>query len=150
MLKLILAVFTVCSLLFPPASHAVERDVLLDRIDNLSQEVERLKQQVEEMEASDAVQDKKIVSQEEKIKDVEYNANKAADISRFNLFGDYRFRVDSIRAKFPAQHTYYYPAMGFGSDKAFTAENDSIMTHRFRLNIEAPATDNIGFVGKFA
>jgi len=149
-MNFILTVFIVCCLLLPAASDAVERDVLLDRIDKLSQEVERLRQQVEEVEAKEAVQDDQITSQKEKIKDVEYNANKAADISRLNIFGDYRFRVDSIRAKFPAQHTYHYPSMGFGSDKSFTARNDSIMTHRFRLNIEAPATENIGFVGRLA
>ncbi len=146
-MKLILIVFTVCSMLFPAASYAIERDVLLDMIDELSQKVERL---TKEIETKEAVQDETIVTHEKKIKDAAYNADKAVDISRFSLYGDYRFRADSVRAKFPAQHTYYYPAMGFGSDKSFTAENDSIMTHRFRLNVEAKATENIGFVGRLA
>jgi len=142
-MKLILIVFTVCSMLFPAASYAIERDVLLDRIDELSQKVERL---TKEIETKEAVQDETIVTHEKKIKDAAYNADKAVDISRFNLKGDYRFRVDSIKAKFPAQSTL----MGFSSGDSFTAKNDSIMTHRFRLNIEAKATENIGFMGRLA
>ena len=145
-MKVILTVFIVCSLLFPAASSAVERDVLLDRIDELSQEVKRLKQEVKEIEVKGTALDEKILSHEKKIKDAAYNADKAADISRFNIKGDYRFRVDSIKAKFPAQSTL----MGFSSDDSFIAKNNSIMTHRFRLNIDAKATENIGFMGRLA
>ena len=141
--KNIFVVIIVFFLFFPIASFAVEKEELIKKIEDLNSELEKLKKQVNEIETKDA-------SQEEKIKEVEKKADKASDISRFTIYGDYRFRVDSVRAKFPAQHTYYYPAMGFGSDRSFTAENDSIMTHRFRLNIEAPATENIGFVGRLA
>jgi len=143
-MKLILIVLAVfCTLMSPAASNAEEKEELLLKIEDLSREVEKLKKQVNEIGTKDA-------SQEEKIKEVEKKADKASEISRFTLYGDYRFRIDSIRAKFPAQYTHYYPAMGFGSDESFTAQNDSIMTHRFRLNIEAPATENIGFVGRLA
>jgi hypothetical protein len=143
-MKSFLIVFLVFSLFFPPVLFAVEKEQLLKKVEDLTEEIERIKRQVEEIKTKET-------TQEEKIKDIEYNANKAADISRFNIFGDYRFRIDSIRAKFPAQHTYYYPnGEFFGSDKSFTAKNDSIMTHRFRLNIEAKATENIGFTGRLA
>lgn len=130
-------------LLLPLPSFATEKDEIIKKIEDLNSELEKLKKQVNEIETKDTLQ-------EEKIREVEKKADKASDISRFTIYGDYRFRVDSVRAKFPAQYTYYYPAMGFGSDESFTAKNDSIMTHRFRLNISAQATENIGFVGRLA
>ncbi|MBI5049408.1 MAG: DUF3373 family protein [Nitrospirae bacterium] len=149
-MKKLFAVFLVFSLIFPVSSFADEKEEILKKIEGLTNEIEKLKRQVEDMKTKDVSQEEKITSQEDKIKEVEKKADKAADISRFTLSGDYRFRIDSIRANFPAQYTYYYPAMGFGSAQAFTAKNDSIMTHRFRLNIAAQATENIGFVGRLA
>lgn len=149
-MKKLLAVFLVFSLLFPVALFAEEKDEILKKIEALTNEIEKLKRQVEDMKTKDASQEEKIAVQEEKIKEVEKKADKVSEISRFTLSGDYRFRIDSVRAKFPAQYTYYYPSMGFGSAESFTAKNDSIMTHRFRLNIGAQATENIGFVGRLA
>ena len=149
-MKKFLIVFLIFFLFFPVALFADEKEEILRKIESLADEIKKLKQQVEEIKTKETTQEEKITSQEDKIKEVEKKADKASEISRFTLSGDYRFRIDSVRAEFPAQHTYYYPMMGFGSDKSFTAKNDSIMTHRFRLNISAQATENIGFVGRLA
>jgi len=163
-MKTILLVFLIFSLFSPLALFAGEKEEILKKIEDLTSEVEKLrksedtlineieklKKRVEGVEKKDTTHEEKITVQEEKIKEVEKKADKAAELSRFTLSGDYRFRLDSVRAKFPAQYTYYYHAMGFGSAEPFTAKNDSIMTHRFRLNISAQATDNIGFMGRLA
>ncbi|MBI5408010.1 MAG: DUF3373 family protein [Nitrospirae bacterium] len=138
-MKYFLAGLIVFLLILPSASFADEKEELLRKMEGLTKELEKLKQQVDEIKTKDT-------QQEEKFKEVEKKADKASEISRFTLSGDYRFRVDSVRVKFPAQHTY----MGFGSDESFTAKNDSIMTHRFRFNISAQATEHIGFVGRLA
>jgi hypothetical protein len=155
-------------LLFPTALFAGEKEDILKKIEDLTNEVEKLrksedtlineieklKKRVEGLEKKDTTQEEKITVQEEKIKEVEKKADKAAEISRFTFSGDYRFRLDSVRAKFPAQYTLpYHPTLYpnfFHSDESFTAKNDSIMTHRFRLNIAVQATDNIGFMGRLA
>ena len=142
-MKRFMVVLIVFLLVLPAASFAVEKEDLLKKMEELSREIEKLKQQMNEAVTKDTLQ-------EEKIKEVEKKADKSSENSRFTLSGDYRFRVDSVRAKFPAQYTYYYPTSGFGSDVPFTAKNDSILTHRFRFNIAAQATENIGFVGRLA
>lgn len=163
-MKFTLLVFIVICMLSPVASFADEKEDILNKINEitgeidkikkiegtLNREIEDLKRQVEDLKTRDTSQEGKITVQEEKIREVEEKADKASEVSRFTFSGDYRFRIDSIRAKFPAQYTYYYPAMGFGSDKSFTAKNDSIMTHRFRFNIAAQATKDIGFMGRLA
>jgi hypothetical protein len=149
-MKKFLVVFLILSLHFPAVLFADEKEEILKKIENLTNEIENLKRQVEEMKAKDTTQEEKIAVQEQKIKEVANKADKADEISRFTLSGDYRFRIDSVKAKFPAQYTYYYPAMGFGTNNSFTAKNDSIMTHRFRLNITTQATENIGFMGRLA
>lgn len=55
--------------------------------------------------------------------------------SRFNLYGDFRTRLD-----------YYTADTAFGR----TVDNDTIWTNRFRLNMRVKATENVEFKGRLA
>lgn len=86
---------------------------LQQKIDALSKELEALKQKTEQVEKK--------------------------SLGRWlELGGDYRFRVDSLRGEV-APHNL----MGTGANEGFVAKNDSLMTHRFGLNLKAKATKDV-------
>lgn len=157
------ALVIVLFILFPAPSFASEEEILkrvdaltkeLQKMDEIKKELESLKKQVEDIK-------KKDVSQEKKIKDVEKLAKKAEGISRFEIWGEYRFKADSIHANFDRFTGYKWnsnvtmggAAIGAFQPKQyeeFTASDNSLLTNRLRLKFKVKATEDVDFTGRLA
>lgn len=162
-IKRFIAVVLIFSFLFPAYSFASQEEILkkiealtkeLQKMDELKKELESLKKQVEDIK-------KKDTAQEKKIKDVEKLAKKAEGISRFELWGEYRFKLDSIHAKFDRFTGFRWNSnvtMGGASVGAFqprqygefTAHDDTLLTNRLRLKMKVKATEDVDFTGRLA
>jgi Tfp pilus assembly protein PilN len=134
---------------------------LLQRIDQLTQELQKVKQQLQEVQANQREQGQDLYNvkakQQEQTETVA-EVGKGLDdllvdgIGRFELWGDYRFRADST---YLHQPTYWdastmlvtgMPTLRSDHDP----DNDSIYTNRFRLNLQAKASDNLTFKARLA
>jgi hypothetical protein len=158
--------FLFLALVLPGASFAggyaaPTTEDLLQRIDQLTQELQKVKQQLQEVQANQRDQgqdlyDVKAKQQEqtEIVADVEKGLDDLVvdGIGRFDLWGDYRFRVDST---YLHQPTYWdastMMATGMPTLKsAHDPDNDTIYTNRFRLNLQIKPSDNLTFKARLA
>jgi hypothetical protein len=97
---------------------------------------------------------KKDTAHEKKIKDVEKVAKKAEGISRFELWGEYRFKADSIHANFD-RFTGFRWNSDIGAFQPiqygeFTAHDDTLLTNRLRLKFKVRATEDVDFTARLA
>ncbi len=167
-MKRAMIVFLVLSLISPSSVFAMEKDEILKKLENvlkkneeLFKEVEQLKRQMQDIKSKEDTQDKKISAQEKKVKDVEKLAKKAEGISRFEVWGEYRFKADSIHANFDRFTGFRWnpnvtmggAAIGAFQPKQyeeFTASDNSLLTNRLRLKFKVKATDDVDFTGRLA
>lgn len=120
--KKLAATLLTAALLAPVSAFAA--DDVQQKIDALQKELEALKEQ---MKASD----KKVEKVEEK------------SLGRWlTIGGDYRFRIDSLRGEIVPSTT---PSGPVAADKV---HNDSLMTHRFGLNLKAKATKDVSVTAR--
>ena len=129
------------------------------KIEELSKELEQLKKDLEK-------QKKDGTGLKKDIKAVERVVKKVEPWGRFDLKGDFRFKIDSVHAKFNdfigfrwnpnvmwMSGTTPLGLLGAYQPKAydgFNADNDFINTNRLRLSMKAKATEDIDFVGRIA
>ncbi len=149
MKKGVLLLVLVFGLVLQPLAFALARtpspEELLQRIDELTRELNKVKQQLQEVKSQ----------QEENSDTVEEMAAKvegavASGAGRFELSGDYRFRLDSTRANVPS-HYYYDSSTGTISHvDGYKPDNPALYTNRLRLNLKAKATENVTFKGRLA
>ncbi|MFZ5997702.1 MAG: DUF3373 domain-containing protein [Nitrospirota bacterium] len=141
MRKFVVALLSL-ALLLPLTASAADQGDLLQKIEALSRELESLKSQMHEMQKKETVK-------EERITMVEKKAEAAETPSWFKIGGDIRTRYDYLKG---TVHDYFDFAdvlawMGGGPAPAVTnggdVKNDSLLTTRFGLNMEAKATEDV-------
>ncbi len=145
-MRIVVAVLLALSLLLPLPALAVDQTDLMKKIDELSKELDRLKQQMQDLQKKETVK-------EERITQVEKKAEEAAGPSWFEIGGEYRARLDSLRGKVHDYVQYnpfgtFQPAPGFPIFLAtptpgFTAKNDTLLTNRFGLDLKAKPMEDI-------
>jgi hypothetical protein len=94
-----------------------------------------LAENVESLDKNVAALDENVGVLDNSVADLDSRAEDWDLISRFDLYGDFRSRLD-----------YYDADTVFGRN----VSNDSIWTNRFRLNMEVKASENIEFKGRLA
>src|SRR3990170_849989 len=67
----------------------------------------------------------------------------ADDTSWLTIGGDYRFRYDILEGKVPAYTQLTSVAPTTSSIPGYTVTNNSLMMHRFGLNIKADAAEDV-------
>lgn len=163
LIKRFIVVVLIFSLFLPVYSFASEEEILkkiesltkeLDKMDDLKKELESLKKQIDDMKKKDTAQDKKIIMMERDVK-------KAEGITRFESWGDYRFKLDSVHAKFNDFTGFRWnPDVTQGGTPVgayqphqygrFRASDDSILTNRLRLKMRVKATEDVDFVARLS
>ncbi len=118
----------------------------------LEQELNDLKKQLNEMKTQEMFQDIRVAAAEEKASDVEDKW------SWLTIGGEYRFRYDSLKGKVHDYMQYSpsasysvpnYPMAGMTTlfhsspTEDHTTKNDSVMSNRFRLKVNAQVYDNL-------
>lgn len=130
---------------FPGGASAADQEAIEQKIQEVTRQLEELKKQMEEMKTQEMFQEKRVAAAEEKADEVD------GKWSWLTIGGDYRFRIDSLKGKVHDYMQYNssasYP-IGATTYKAtptegYTAENDTVMFNRFRLKLDAQATENI-------
>jgi len=138
-MKKFLVILLSLSLLLPLPALAADQADLLQKMEALSKELDRLKQQMQEIQ-------QKETAKEERITVVEKKAEEAAGPSWLEIGGDLRVRLDSLKGKV---HDYAMPtslvavpptSLGV---QGYDVKNDSLLTNRFGLNLNAKATEDI-------
>ena len=146
-------VFFLAFVLFVPAgAFSASQEEIERKIQDLNLQLEDLKKQVGNMKTQEMFQDKRLESAEEKADDV------ADKWSWLTIGGEYRFRIDSLKGdvnnymQYNPTATYTvpnYPMPGMSTDfrstptAEQTVKNDSVMTNRFRLKVNAQVYDNL-------
>lgn len=109
---------------------------------DLERKVAELSRQLDQLRgalATQAEQNKVLAADVEdlgdNVDDMDERSEKWDLISRFDLSGDYRSRLD-----------FYNAETVFGRD----VDNDTLWTNRFRLNMRVKATENVEFKGRLA
>lgn len=149
--KNVLAGAVLFGLAQPFAAAAADQD-LLKKMEALEKELQALKEQIKNTDQKIEDNDKKVQKVEEK------------SIGRWlTIGGDYRFRVDALRGDVVA-HTNgpvfggtlanggsmaAAAAAGAQAGHGYSAKNDSLMTHRFGLNLKAKATEDVSVTARF-
>ncbi len=131
-------------------------DQLLQRLDQLTRELESVKQELHKVKAEQG----QLAEQQEDLADtVDENADGIDEINtngvnRFQVFGDYRFRLDSTRLNtngFTGNPNLATTAPWASEDhRGERITNDTLYTNRLRLGMKVKATDNITFKGRLA
>ena len=144
-MKRFIVFFLLCFLSLPVGAYSATQAELEQKLQELNKQMEDLKKQVGNMKTQEMFQDKRMAAAEEKAATVEDKW------SWLTIGGEYRFRFDSLKGKV---HDYmqYNPAASYSSGgmlwrsaatDAYTAKNDSVMTNRFRLKVNAQVYDNL-------
>ncbi len=130
-------------------------DELLQRIEELSKELQRVKQQLKEVQTKQAEQQEEIADTVDDLSD-KVDSVVVDGVGRFQVWGDYRFRLDSTRVEVAQYYNYaqimqqmqngQMPTMTTGRDY----ENDTIYTNRVRLNVKVKPSENLVFKGRIA
>ncbi len=120
-------------------------DQLLQRLDQLTRELESVKAELNRVKSQ---QGELAEKQDELADTVDENADGIEEINtngvnRFQVFGDYRFRLDSTRL-----NTNGYTNMAGTRTRGERVTNDTLYTNRLRLGMKVKATDNITFKGR--
>ncbi len=117
---------------------------LLQRIEQLTKELQTVKRQLKEIKSQQE-------DTADTVDDLSDTVNKVAvdGVGRFQVWGDYRFRLDTVRADVP---DYYVPT---GPTSVEPVEgrhyrNDTLYTNRVRLNVKVKPSDNLVFKGRVA
>jgi len=141
----------------PFAAGAAEQDVL-KKIEALEKQLQEMKDQLKSAEQKAQTSEKKADEAARKVEKVEEKS-----LGRWlTIGGDYRFRVDSLRgsvidhASGPVFGQTYQmtgdpvAAMAAAMDRGhgYKAKNDSLMTHRFGLNMKAKATKDVSVTAR--
>ncbi|MEW6116434.1 MAG: DUF3373 domain-containing protein [Nitrospirota bacterium] len=134
MRKFVVALLSL-ALLLPLSAFAADQGDLLQKIEALSRELESLKAQMHEMQKKETVK-------EERITMVEKKAEAAEAPSWFKIGGDYRARFDSLRGESKAAFVLFAPTPQDVFAKQ-TVDNETLLTNRFGLNMEAKAMEDI-------
>ncbi len=139
-MKKLLVAFLSVALLLPLPAFAVDQGDLMQKIDELSNELNRLKQQMTEMQSKDSTKEERIANVEKKTEDVEKKTDEqAAASSWFTIGGDYRARLDSLNGT-----VLPVGSVLFGVKPTSTkVANDNVLTNRFGLNMTARATEDV-------
>jgi hypothetical protein len=130
-MKRFIVLILLCFLSMPAGAYSATQAELEQKLQELNKQMEDLKKQVGSMKTQEMFQDKRVAAAEEKAADVE---NKW---SWLTIGGEYRFRLDSLEGKV---HDYVSTTGGVNS---YTVKNDSVMTNRFRLKVNAKVYDNL-------
>jgi hypothetical protein len=145
-------VFTV---LVSSESYALDKEDISKKLEELTQkneqiqkEMESLKKQLQELKTDKSTQDEKIAAQGEKLQET---AEKTKGLSRFDVWGDFRFKVDSIHAKFDDFTGFKWNTAAYRLKQyeSFNADDDTLMTNRLRFNLKAKAAEDVDFTGRF-
>ncbi len=120
-------------------------DQLLQRLDQLTRELESVKAELNRVKSQ---QGELAEKQDELADTVDENADGIEEINtngvnRFQVFGDYRFRLDSTRLD-----TNGYVNTSGTDTRGERITNDTLYTNRLRLGMKVKATDNITFKGR--
>ena len=109
---------------------------------DLEKKIDELSRQLEELRGAMATQTQKSQALEQNVEelgsdmeDMDERSDSWDLASRFNLYGDFRSRLDFYNAD---------TVLGRSLD------NDTIWTNRFRLNMRVKATENVEFKGRLA
>jgi hypothetical protein len=136
-MKKFFAVLLSLSFLLPLPTFAADQADLLQKIEALSKELDRLKQQMQEMQ-------QKETAKEERITVVEKKAEQAAGPSWLEIGGDFRARIDSLSGKtHDAKVITDQKTMATSGMSGRDVKNDSLLTNRFGLNLNAKATEDV-------
>ncbi len=129
----------------------------------LSQRIEELAHELDELKAQLAKQDERVDSKvegisgkveevngkiedmDDKIGQVDEKSESSDLASRFKIYGDFRARFDS----YSATGADFFN-LSNGQKESYDYSNDTMLTNRFRLNMEAKATENVTFKGRLA
>ena len=125
-------------------------DQLLQRLDQLTRELENVKQELNRVKAE---QGQLAEAQEDLADTVDENAEGIDEINtngvnRFQVFGDYRFRLDSTRLNTNGFTGFDPNTMTPYDVRGERVTNDTLYTNRLRLGMKVKATDNITFKGR--
>ena len=119
---------------------------LAERIEELSRELDELKARLAEQDETITGYDEKIDGMNEKVELLD-DKSEAWDLAaRFKFYGDFRARLDSYSATGP---DFLNPFTGL-LEGGHEYSNDSVLTNRFRLNMDVKATENVTFKGRLA
>ena len=109
---------------------------------DLEKKIDELSRQLDELRGAMATQSKQNEALAENVEDLGSDMEDMDDrsekwdlISRFDLSGDFRSRLD-----------FYNAETVFGR----SLDNDTLLTNRFRLNMRVKATENVEFKGRLA
>ena len=174
-MKKFLGIILFLGLLFPAGVFAggyasPSTDQLLKKIEQLSRELAQVKKELKQVKSrgTNAALQKELEALKSQQEDTADNLDDLSDqfeemmtngVGRFEVFGDYRFRLDSTRAHARA----YYDAIELGKwmqggmvgpmpskKDAESFNNDTIYTNRLRLGVKVKATENVTFKGRLA
>ena len=127
------------------------------KVEELAQQVDQLQEELARKDEIVSENDKKLQAMGEELEDMESKLedmnelleerSEAWDLAaRFLLTGDFRSRLDSYSA---TGADYLNPATG-ALESGREYGNDTLLTNRFRLNMEVKATENMKFKGRLA
>lgn len=102
---------------------------------DLEKKINELSRQLEELKGAMATQAKNVEAIGSDMEDMDERSEKWDLISRFDLSGDFRSRLDFYNAD---------TVLGRNLD------NDTLWTNRFRLNMRVGITENVDFKGRLA
>ncbi|MCI5168282.1 MAG: DUF3373 family protein [Candidatus Electrothrix sp. GM3_4] len=132
-------------------------DISNGKVEELAQQVDLLQEELARKNEIVTENDEKLQAMNETLEDMESKLedmdelleerSEAWDLaSRFLLTGDFRSRLDSYSA---TGTDYLNPATG-ALESGREYGNDTMLTNRFRLNMEVKATEYIKFKGRLA
>ena len=132
-------------------------DQLLQRLDQLTRELENVKQELSKVKHEQG----ELADAQSEIADTVDDNMDAIDsintdgVNRFQVFGDYRFRLDSTRLNTNGYTGLTRNAVtgaitGAQDVRGERVTNDTLYTNRLRLGVKAKATDNITFKGRLS
>ncbi len=118
---------------------------LLKRLDQLTRELESVKQELHRVKQEQGQLSQAQSQLEETVDENaagidEINTN---GVNRFQVFGDYRFRLDSTRL-----NTNSHIDLAGNHVNGERITNDTFLSNRLRLGMKVKATDNITFKGR--
>jgi hypothetical protein len=117
------------------AANGTDVAELEKKIDELSRQLDELRGAMNAQSEKNKVLEENVEELGSDVEDMDERSEAWDLISRFNLNGDFRSRLD-----------YYNAETVFGRD----IDNDTIWTNRFRLNMRVGITENVDFKGRLA
>ncbi len=167
LIALICTAMTLPTFAFAGGQEPPTTEMLLQKIEQLSRELSQVKQELAEVKGLKEQQEENTETLEELADS--YETFMTDGIGRFELFGDYRFRLDSTRAHVPGHYNAMalmgvmqqiqqglippaqIPAALQGTyRKGESINNDLLYTNRLRLGMKVKASDNLTFKGRLA